>query len=83
MEFVVLVSDTGGLRYEFESRMRLASAERLPTLDLAGPATVRSILFSYTSNLHTSIRVLTYVLFVVRWNRHCLVSRLVSRLRAE
>lgn len=57
MEFVVLVSDTGGLRYEFESRMRLAIAERLPTPDLAGPATVRSILFSDTSNLHSSIHV--------------------------
>jgi hypothetical protein len=68
MEFVVLVSDTGSLRYEFESRVQLASAERLPTPDLACPATVRSILFSDTSNLHTSIHVLTYVLSVVRWN---------------
>jgi len=68
MEFVVLVSDTGGLRYEFESRVRLASAERLLTPDLVGPATIRSILFSDTSNLHTSIHVLTYVLSIVRWN---------------
>jgi hypothetical protein len=72
-----------GLRYEFESPMRLASAERLPTPDLAGPATFRSILLSDISNLHTSIHVLTYVISAVRWNRHCSVSRLVSRLRSE
>jgi len=76
MEFVVLVSDTGGLRFEFESRKRLASAERLPNPDIVGPAVVRSILFSDTSNLHTSIHVLTYFISVVRWNRHCSVSRL-------
>jgi len=76
MEFVVLVSGTGGLRYEFERQVRLASAERLPTPHLAGPTTVRSILFSDTSNLHTSIHVLTYVLSVVRWNN--LLSQQVS-----
>ena len=63
--------------------MLLASAERLPTPDLAGPATFRSTLFSDTSDLHTSIHVLTYIPSVVRWNRHCSISRLVSRRRAE